>query len=102
MVTKRKIHSKTSGGAKLSLLKKSRTHYHESPDKAWLEAFENTYSDRDYWVDFDCPEFTSLCPVTGQAVAKNRPERWQTAYAAWGTLMHAGQPASQRNGPERD
>lgn len=31
-----------------------------------LETFENTHPDRDYWVRFNCPEFTSLCPVTGQ------------------------------------
>ena len=31
-----------------------------------LEAFDNRYPGRDYWVLFNCPEFTSLCPVTGQ------------------------------------
>ena len=31
-------------------------------------------------------------PFTGQVVKKQRPERWQSAYASWGTLMHAGQP----------
>ena len=31
-----------------------------------LEAFENRHSERDYWVEFLCPEFTSLCPITGQ------------------------------------
>ncbi len=31
-----------------------------------LESFPNKYSERDYLVTFDCPEFTSLCPVTGQ------------------------------------
>jgi 7-cyano-7-deazaguanine reductase len=31
-----------------------------------LEAFENKHRDNDYWVTFNCPEFTSLCPVTGQ------------------------------------
>ncbi|MDO5035886.1 MAG: preQ(1) synthase [Porphyromonas sp.] len=31
-----------------------------------LEAFENRHPDRDYWVRFNCPEFTSLCPITGQ------------------------------------
>jgi len=50
----------------LSLLKKSETKYPESPDKAELEVFENLYSSRDYEILFDCPEFTSLCPVTGQ------------------------------------
>ena len=31
-----------------------------------LEAFDNQHPDRDYWVLFNCPEFTSLCPITGQ------------------------------------
>lgn len=31
-----------------------------------LEAFENRHPERDYWVEFLCPEFTSLCPITGQ------------------------------------
>ena len=36
------------------------------PDKAKLETFVNAYPERDYEILFDCPEFTSLCPVTGQ------------------------------------
>ncbi|WP_054950740.1 preQ(1) synthase [Numidum massiliense] len=31
-----------------------------------LEAFDNNYPDRDYFVKFNCPEFTTLCPKTGQ------------------------------------
>ena len=31
-----------------------------------LEAFENVHKDNDYWVRFNCPEFTTLCPITGQ------------------------------------
>ena len=31
-----------------------------------LETFENRHKDNDYWVRFNCPEFTSLCPITGQ------------------------------------
>ena len=31
-----------------------------------LEIFENRHIGRDYWVQFNCPEFTSLCPITGQ------------------------------------
>ena len=31
-----------------------------------LEAFENRHPEHDYWVRFNCPEFTSLCPITGQ------------------------------------
>ena len=35
-----------------------------SPDI--LEAFANRHPQRDYWVKFNCPEFTTLCPITGQ------------------------------------
>ena len=38
----------------------------ESPDKAILEAVPNPHTDVDYLIRFTCPEFTSLCPMTGQ------------------------------------
>ena len=31
-----------------------------------LETFVNKHQDTDYFVKFNCPEFTSLCPLTGQ------------------------------------
>lgn len=31
-----------------------------------LERFENKHIENDYFVKFNCPEFTSLCPITGQ------------------------------------
>ena len=31
-----------------------------------LESFVNKHPDNDYWVQFNCPEFTSLCQITGQ------------------------------------
>ena len=31
-----------------------------------LETFTNKHQENDYWVRFNCPEFTSLCPITGQ------------------------------------
>ena len=31
-----------------------------------LETFDNKHPDNDYWVRFNCPELTSLCPITGQ------------------------------------
>jgi 7-cyano-7-deazaguanine reductase len=51
---------------KLTILAKSETVVPESPEKAVLEVFDNLYSQRDYEITFDCPEFTSLCPITGQ------------------------------------
>ena len=37
-----------------------------SPDKAVLDAVPNPHSDADYVVRFTAPEFTTLCPITGQ------------------------------------
>lgn len=37
-----------------------------SPEDAALEAVDNPHSNVDYHVRFTCPEFTSLCPKTGQ------------------------------------
>lgn len=31
-----------------------------------LETFANKHPENDYWVKFICPEFTALCPITGQ------------------------------------
>ena len=38
--------------------------YGYNPDV--LEVFDNKHPDNDYFVKFNCPEFTSLCPITGQ------------------------------------
>lgn len=38
----------------------------QSPEEAVLEAFDNPHSSVDYHIRFTCPEFTSLCPKTGQ------------------------------------
>jgi 7-cyano-7-deazaguanine reductase len=37
-----------------------------SPDKARLESVPNPHADDDYLVRFTAPEFTTLCPITGQ------------------------------------
>ena len=37
-----------------------------SPDKATLEIIPNPHKGTVYTIRFVCPEFTSLCPVTGQ------------------------------------
>ena len=49
----------------LTLLGK-KTVYKQDYAPEVLEAFENKHLDNDYWVTFNCPEFTSLCPITGQ------------------------------------
>lgn len=42
------------------------TDYRSDYDPNILETFENQHPENDYWVLFNCPEFTSLCPITGQ------------------------------------
>lgn len=44
----------------------ARTDYPTAYDPSVLEAFQNKHPGRDYFVRFNCPEFTSLCPITGQ------------------------------------
>jgi 7-cyano-7-deazaguanine reductase len=36
------------------------------PTRDALDTFDNPYPDRDYSIETVCPEFTSLCPKTGQ------------------------------------
>lgn len=43
-----------------------KTGYRQDYAPEVLEAFENKHPDNDYWVRFNCPEFTSVCPITGQ------------------------------------
>ena len=43
-----------------------RTVYSKTYNPGVLETFENQHPDNDYWVRFNCPEFTTLCPITGQ------------------------------------
>lgn len=37
-----------------------------TPFQDQLEIFDNTFPDRDYEIEINCPEFTSVCPKTGQ------------------------------------
>jgi 7-cyano-7-deazaguanine reductase len=38
----------------------------ETPNAEQLETFANQYPGRDYVIEIVCPEFTSVCPKTGQ------------------------------------
>ncbi len=38
----------------------------DTPSADQLETFANQYPGRDYTIEIVCPEFTSLCPKTGQ------------------------------------
>jgi len=49
----------------LSLLG-NKTEYKHAYTPEVLETFVNKHPESDYWVRFRCPEFTALCPITGQ------------------------------------
>ena len=50
----------------LTLLGNQQTEYSMDYNPSVLEAFQNKHPENDYFVKFNCPEFTSLCPITGQ------------------------------------
>ena len=43
-----------------------KTEYRQDYAPEVLETFVNQHQENDYWVRFNCPEFTTLCPITGQ------------------------------------
>lgn len=50
----------------VSLLGNQNTKYYTDYNPDVLETFVNKHPETDYVVTFNCPEFTSLCPKTGQ------------------------------------
>lgn len=50
----------------LTLLGNQNVKYSVDYDPEVLEVFPNKYPERDYFVKFNCPEFTTLCPITNQ------------------------------------
>ena len=42
----------------------AKTKYRDDYAPEVLESFVNKHQGNDYWVRFNCPEFTSLCPIT--------------------------------------
>ena len=50
----------------ITQLGNQQTKYPQDYDPKVLETFPNKHPDNDYFVKFNCPEFTSLCPMTGQ------------------------------------
>ena len=50
----------------LTHLGSQNTQYETTYNPDILEKFHNKHPENDYFVKFNCPEFTSLCPITGQ------------------------------------
>ncbi|MBR2538001.1 MAG: NADPH-dependent 7-cyano-7-deazaguanine reductase QueF, partial [Streptococcus sp.] len=46
----------------LTLLGSNETPYIFEYSPQVLESFDNRHADNDYFIKFNCPEFTSLCP----------------------------------------
>jgi len=44
----------------------NKTEYKQNYAPEVLETFANKHPENDYRVRFECPEFTSLCPIIGQ------------------------------------
>ena len=65
-----------------------------TPDQAVLERVENPHPNVDYLIRFTCPEFTSLCPKTGQPdfahiVIDYVPRQWIVESKSLKLLMHS-------------
>jgi 7-cyano-7-deazaguanine reductase len=58
--------SKAKKSDRVTLLGRSEAKLPASPSEARLETFPNP-ARRNYWIHFETDDFTSLCPVTGQA-----------------------------------
>lgn len=54
----------------LTLLGNKKTVYKQDYAPEVLESFVNKHPENDYWVRFNCPEFTSLCPITGSRILR--------------------------------
>ena len=50
----------------ITLLGNKKTVYADDYAPEVIETFINKHMENDYMVTFNCPEFTSLCPITGQ------------------------------------
>lgn len=50
----------------LTLLARPASGYPNAPSAKTIETFTNEYPNRHYLIKFECADFTSLCPITGQ------------------------------------
>lgn len=50
----------------VTFLGNQKVNYPQTYAPEMLECFINKHQENDYFVKFNCPEFTSLCPMTGQ------------------------------------
>lgn len=67
----------------ITLLGNQGTKYPQDYAPEVLETFVNKHPDNDYFVKFNCPEFTSLCPITGQPGFCNDHDIVRTGRTEW-------------------
>lgn len=72
----------------------NKTELPASPDKAVLERVENPHQNVDYLIRFTAPEFTSLCPKTGQPdfahlVIDYVPRKWIVESKSLKLFLHS-------------
>ena len=58
--------SRTKEQEEITLLCKKKVNYRYDYCPEILETFQSRHPENDYWVKVNCPEFTALCPITGQ------------------------------------
>lgn len=63
---KQKLEKAMREKENLTLLGNQQNNYETDYNPDLLETFVNKHPENDYFVKFNCPEFTSLCPITGQ------------------------------------
>lgn len=63
---KQKLEKAMREKENLTLLGNQQNNYETDYTPDLLETFVNKHPENDYFVKFNCPEFTSLCPITGQ------------------------------------
>ena len=78
----------------LTLLGNKNVKYDTEYNPGLLETFENKHPENDYWVKFNCPEFTSLCPITGQPDLSTRRTTTGSSSTARSSLRCARSPVS--------
>jgi 7-cyano-7-deazaguanine reductase len=66
----------------------------QSPEQAVLERVENPHPNVDYLIRFTAPEFTSICPVTGQPdfahlVIDYVPRQWMVESKSLKLFLHS-------------
>ena len=87
--------------AKKSLQLGRAVEWPDSPEKAVLDRVPNPQAGTDYLVRFTAPEFTSICPVTGQPLGSMGPPFKVVVQGQTVFLCCDGCEAALRKSPEK-